>query len=141
MNPTALPDCATNTVLIAAFAYIAATGPHRNCVATTTRGMPITFVNEDANPLGTFSPIAPNPFYLASVFHTVTSCASPCRLDYGIAYPLSNGKVSFDSGELRLGTPGVGRIKWSTPTGLEPGTYTFYCRIHPLMRGVFRILG
>lgn len=90
-------------------------------MATTTRGQPITFVNEDASPLGTFNPIAPSPFYLSSVFHTVTSCASPCRSDYGISYPLSNGKVSFDSGELGVGTPGVGRIKWSTPSALRPG--------------------
>jgi hypothetical protein len=141
VNPTALPDCDTQTVLIAAFKYIPATKTHRNCVATTTPGKPITFVNEDASALGTFNPITPNPFYLASVFHTVTSCASPCRLNYGIAYPLSNGKGNFDSGELGIGTPGVGKIKWSTPTGLKPGTYTFYCRIHPWMRGVFRILG
>jgi plastocyanin len=141
VNPTALPDCDTQTVLIAAFKYIPATKTHRNCVATTTAGKPITFVNEDASPLGTFNVVAPNPFYLASVFHTVTSCASPCRLNYGISYPLSNGKGNFDSGELGVGTPGVGTIKWSTPTSLKPGTYTFYCRIHPWMRGVFRILG
>lgn len=40
-----------------------------------------------------------------------------------------------------MGTPGVGRVSWNTPTGLKPGTYTFYCRIHPWMRGVFRVLG
>jgi hypothetical protein len=57
---------------------------------------------------------------------------------------LSNGTaagVAFDSGELGAGTPGVGRLTWSTPTTLPPGTYTFFCRIHPWMRGVFRIVG
>lgn len=141
VNPTALPECATHKVLIAAFKYIPATNGNRNCVATTTSGHPITFVNEDVNPLGTFNPVTPNPFYLASVFHTVTSCARPCRLNYGISYPLSNGAGNFDSGELGVGIPGVGRVTWNTPSGLKPGTYTFYCRIHPWMRGVFRVLG
>jgi plastocyanin len=31
-------------------------------------------------------------------------------------------------------------LTWSTPKNLPPGTYTFYCRIHPFMRGVFRII-
>jgi plastocyanin len=28
----------------------------------------------------------------------------------------------------------------STPTDLDPGTYTYFCRIHPFMRGDFRVL-
>ena len=36
--------------------------------------------------------------------------------------------------------PPTGKLSWSTPTSLKPGTYTFFCRIHPFMRGVFRIV-
>jgi hypothetical protein len=140
VNPTTLPLCDTHKVLIAGFRYIPATKGSSNCDPTIRRGQSITFINADASPLATFNPIAPNPFYLAAVFHTVTSCASPCQLNYGISYPLSNGAGNFDSGELGIGTPGVGRLSWRTPTSLGPGTYTFYCRIHPWMRGVFRIL-
>jgi plastocyanin len=46
----------------------------------------------------------------------------------------------LDSAQLGVGTPASGKLVWSTPTGLKPGTYTFFCRIHPFMRGVFRII-
>ncbi len=141
VNPTSLPACDAHKVLIAGFKYIPAVAGNTNCVPTIKTGQSITFVSEDASPMGTFDPIGPNPFYLASVFHTVTSCKYPCRLNYGISYPLANGAGNFDSGELGVGLPGVGRLTWSTPTNLAPGTYAFFCRIHPWMRGVFRIVG
>jgi plastocyanin len=78
---------------------------------------------------------------MASVFHTVTACQNPCGLNTSVSYPLANGAGHFDSGQLGLGQPAVGQLTWSTPTTLKPGTYTFYCRIHPFMRGVFRIIG
>jgi hypothetical protein len=139
VDPTAAPLCNTRKVLIAGFRYIPAHGSP-NCVPTIRRGQALTFYNMDASPMGTFLPIAPNPFYLASVFHTVTSCQNPCRLNYGISYPIANGGASFDSGELGAGLPGVGRLSWNTPTNLPPGTYAFFCRIHPWMRGVFKII-
>jgi hypothetical protein len=140
-SPDSLPACHTSKVLIAGFRYIPATNGNANCIPTVKRGRSITFTNEDASPLGTFTYLQSNPFYLESVFHTVTSCKNPCALNYGISYPLANGAGNFDSGELGVGTPGVGRLTWSTPTDLPPGTYTFFCRIHPWMRGVFRITG
>jgi hypothetical protein len=140
VNPTSLSACRTQKVIIAGFKYIPAVTGNTNCVPTIKRGQSITFLNEDADPMGTFSPINPNPFYLASVFHTVTTCKYPCRLNYGISYPLANGSGNLDSGQLGVGLPGVGRLTWRTPTSLPPGTYAFFCRIHPWMRGVFRIL-
>jgi len=32
-----------------------------------------------------------------------------------------------------------GRTTWSTPKNLKTGTYTYFCRIHPFMRGAFRV--
>jgi hypothetical protein len=141
VNPDSLPQCNTHKVLIAGFRYIPNVNGNTNCIPTVRHGQSITFVSEDASPLGTFNPIAPNPFYLASVFHTVTSCKNPCNLNYGISYPVANGAGKFDSGELGVGVPGVGRLNWTAPTNLAAGTYTFFCRIHPWMRGVFRIVG
>jgi hypothetical protein len=130
-------------VIIAGFHYLpgdfSAKGSSR-CIPTITKGHSLEFVNEDANPLGTFNALSPNPFYLESVFHTVTQCRRPCDLNYGIAYPISDGNAKFDSGELGAGLPAVGRLTWNTPANLPPGTYTFFCRIHPWMRGVFRII-
>jgi hypothetical protein len=35
----------------------------------------------------------------------------------------------------------VGTATWRTPKNLSPGTYTYFCRIHPFMRGAFRVVG
>ncbi len=73
--------------------------------------------------------------------HTVTACKQPCDGSTGIAFPLANGQPQFDSGELgQFGPPSSGKVTWSTPTNLPPGTYTYYCRIHPFMRGAFRVV-
>jgi len=34
----------------------------------------------------------------------------------------------------------LGRVTWRTPKNLRPGTYTYFCRIHPFMRGAFRVV-
>jgi plastocyanin len=78
-----------------------------------------------------------------SAYHTITSCRAPCTGTTGIAYPLADGPVRFDSGELGFGPPGftpaANRNTWQTPKRLKPGTYTYFCRIHPFMRGAFRV--
>lgn len=138
------PECFTHTVQIAQFQFdpgdFTATGANR-CIPTIRQGQQLKFVNDDASPL---SPgvafLDPSAAYMVSVFHTVTACKDPCGLNTGISYPLANGAGHFDSGQLGLGLPAVGRLSWSTPTSLKPGIYTFYCRIHPWMRGVFRVL-
>jgi plastocyanin len=49
--------------------------------------------------------------------------------------------VVFDSGQLgNAGQPTAGRVTWSTPTDLPAGTYTYFCRIHPFMRGGFEVV-
>jgi hypothetical protein len=144
VNPTAWAECAVSRVVIAGFQYLpgdfAPGSRSRHCIPTIKEGHTLKFVNEDSSPQATFNVFNPNPFYLSSIFHTVTSCAKPCRLNYGIAFPVANGPHAFDSGELGVGIPGVGRLSWNTPSDLPPGTYTFYCRIHPWMRGLFRII-
>ena len=73
-------------------------------------------------------------------WHTITACAAPCNQSTGIAYPLADGPVIFDSGELGLGGPPTAdRTTWTIPADLPPGTYTYFCRIHPSMRGAFRV--
>lgn len=92
------------------------------------QGSSLRFVNRDA-PLDN------------GIWHTITSCRAPCNRATGIAYPLADGPVAFDSGELGIaGPPTAGRVTWETPKDLPPGTYTFFCRIHPSMRGAFRVI-
>lgn len=80
------------------------------------------------------------------MWHSLTSCKKPCNRSTGIAYPLPNGEPLFDSGQLgpRIRTTGaVGTNEWEMDTKkleLKTGTHTFYCRIHPLMRGAVRVV-
>jgi plastocyanin len=113
---------------ISNFAYAAGDMSIATSVPTIKQGQSITFNNLDA-PLNN------------GIWHTITDCEGPCDGSTGIAYPLANGRIIFDSGELgNGGAPASGRVTWSTPRNLPPGTYTYFCRIHPFMRGAFRIV-
>ncbi len=99
---------------------------------TIHAGQTLTFDNQDAAPA-------------TNTFHTITSCRAPCNRSTGIAYPISNAPVRFDSAELGVnykgyGAPASGRVTWTTPAGLRAGTYTYFCRVHPFMRGSFRVV-
>jgi plastocyanin len=75
-----------------------------------------------------------------AVNHSITSCKPPCNRATGIAYPIADGPVQFESGTLGSAVPPTtGRLEWQTPRNLERGTYTYFCRIHPFMRGAFRV--
>jgi len=95
---------------------------------TLRSGRRLRFVNRDAR---------------RNVFHTITSCRAPCNRATGIAYPLADGPVRFDSGNLGYGPEGLTaaaqRISWKTPRKLRAGTYTYFCRVHPFMRGAFEV--
>jgi plastocyanin len=79
-----------------------------------------------------------------TIYHTITACKAPCNKATGIAYPLADANVAFDSGELgfgpRFATAAANRQSWQTPKNLRPGTYNYFCRIHPFMRGSFRVV-
>ena len=78
------------------------------------------------------------------IFHTITACAAPCNGPTGISYPRAAGPIDFDSLEHGFGPPGVtaasNRATFKLDTSLfAPGDYTYFCRIHPFMRGAFEI--
>ena len=121
--------------------------------ATIDSGDAVTFTNLDALPGQTNEEQA---------WHSITSCRAPCNKGSGIGYPLANGPVKFDSGQLGYGTflsSGVttGSNQYTTPEldynpnnrdviktksgkkKLKATTYTYFCRIHPLMRGSIRV--
>ena len=130
----------TNSVGIADFLYapgdlstISMTG-----VPSVKLGSDLRFANADGH----------------SIYHTVTSCAFPCLGGTGSAFPVSNGRTSsgrhvdFDSSELGIGPPVIGPAKneltWDLPVtqqdGYNPGdVVTYFCRIHPGMRGAFEV--
>jgi plastocyanin len=140
-SPTGAPDpfslpsapAPNNTIGIQSFAYRGdpSAGPS---VPTIEPGQTLTFRNYDAVPS-------------VNAFHTITACKEPCTGSTGIAYPIANGPVTFDSGELGFNgnkggipaEPAADRDSWQTPQDLPSGTYTYFCRIHPFMRGAFRV--
>jgi plastocyanin len=94
------------------------------------KGQALTFVNQDDT---------------SYEWHSITTCRAPCNRQTGISYPLANGAfgTQFDSGQLGFGpagaSPAANRVAWKTPTTLPQGTYTYFCRVHPFMRGAFRV--
>jgi hypothetical protein len=125
------PPARSRTVAVRGFVYgqgdLSRTGrPGR--LPVVRRGRSLKFVNRDAK---------------RNIFHTITACRAPCNRATGIAYPLANGRVRFDSGNLGFGPRGLtaaaNRDTWKTPRNLRSGTYTYFCRVHPFMRGAFRV--
>jgi plastocyanin len=98
-------------------------------IPTVRRGHSLTFLNRDD---------------ARTIWHTITACRAPCNKSTGIAYPIADGKHDFDSGELGTGPVGFwpvsGEVSWKTPKNLPTGTYTYFCRVHPFMRGAFRVV-
>jgi plastocyanin len=125
---TALPSAAApSTLSIKDFLYAQGDMTNATAVPAVHAGQTITFKNLDAK-------VGPGEW------HTITACAAPCNKATGIAYPLADGPVVFDSGQLGFGgAPTADRDTWTIPANLPAGTYTYFCRIHPLMRGAFRV--
>jgi hypothetical protein len=88
------------------------------------------------------------------IYHTITTCAFPCLGPTSASFPVPDGSSNqgrpfdFDSSELGIGLPEVGatsqRLDWSLPVneknGFKPGeVVTYFCRIHPFMRGAFEV--
>jgi len=89
------------------------------------------------------------------IYHTITTCRFPCMGATGAAFPLPDGETStgrpldLDSAQLGFGAPAISGVKneiqWSTPItaadGYKPGeVVTYFCRIHPSMRGAFKVV-
>ena len=133
-DPTTLPDGQTllNGVAIAGFQY----APGGLGLAGSLQDPPVVKEGQSLQ-FGNFD--APE-----QAFHTITACLAPCNRSTGISYPLADGPIDFDSGELGYGPTGLtaaaNRPNWNTPVSLTPGTYTYFCRIHPFMRGAFRVV-
>lgn len=123
----------TDTVHIATFAYLPGdlqfTG-ELGAPPKVQQGQRLRFINEDV---------------AAGIRHSVTSCEAPCNGPYVANYPQPDG--AFDSGKLGNldyidgGVTGADASPlWESPPDLLPGVYSYYCRIHPTMRGAFEVV-
>jgi len=130
VDPSTLPDGPiTSNITINYYQYSAGDLSNATSIPTVHQGQSIRFRNTDA----------PGSGY--GTWHTITDCALPCNLSTGIAYPLADALSEFDSGQLgNAGAPTAGTLTWDTPTDLPPGTYAYWCRVHPFMRGAFRVV-
>jgi hypothetical protein len=55
--------------------------------------------------------------------------------------PADRCKEGGPVGVVRVVAKGcIGRAVWKTPKNLRPGTYSYFCRVHPFMRGAFRVV-
>lgn len=92
---------------------------------TVKQGNSLTFVNLDQQ---------------ANIRHSVTTCKYPCNGRYVSNYPWADGR--WDSGTLGYDAidGGSPNPMASTPPDLKVGKYAYFCRIHPFMRGEFRVV-
>ena len=86
----------TTTIPIGSFEYGAGDLAAKGKIPTVAEGQSITFDNLDADD--------------QSVWHSITACKAPCTASTGVAYPLADADVQFDSGQLGdAGPPTAGR--------------------------------
>ena len=93
-------------------------------IPSVKQGEKITFVNDDQ---------------FANIRHTVTTCPWPCNGRYVANYPHADGRWDSDTLGYDVIDGGTPNPMAETPPDLQPGLYTYFCRIHPWMRGAFRI--
>ena len=89
------------------------------------QGTSLTFMNADQQ---------------LAIRHSVTTCRWPCNGPYVTNYPLADGV--WDSGTLGfdLVDGGSPMPDARTPADLKAGKYSYFCRIHPWMRGAFEVV-
>src|SRR3954469_20899988 len=108
-----------STVDIREFVY----GAGDMSLATTAAGRPPTVRQGDALTFRNLDSLQGQDPDRA-IYHTVTACRAPCNRSVGIAYPLADGRATFDSGELGYGpsiaTAAANRDTWTTPRDLAP---------------------
>lgn len=128
-DPTALPASGppVTEIDIAGFTY--QPGNVGEPPAVVKAGQPVVFRNVDA---------------AAGIYHTVTECDGPCNLSTGQSYP--KAAWGFESRQLGYGppeiTPAAQRSTWTftPPASLANQVISYYCRVHPPMRGSLKVI-
>lgn len=126
------PGSETNVVHIAGFQYLPGNigfeGPGIG-PPVVAHGDEMQFINED--------------YALGAVRHSVTSCKAPCNGPYVANFPLWDG--GFHSGALGFMWEETyinarSEPVWTFDTSeLKRGWHTYFCQLHPWMRGSFYI--
>jgi plastocyanin len=122
------PGMETNLVTIANFLYVPgdySLSGQEGAPPRVKKGTPMTFVNGDQE---------------AGIRHSVTTCQWPCTGRYVANHPLPDGL--WDSSTLGYDPIDGGNPNpvANTPSDLPVGKYSYFCRIHPWMRGAFEVV-
>ena len=117
----------TNEVKIANFTYVPGdrgAGGEISSIPVIKQGERLRFINADQ---------------AANIRHSVTTCPWPCNGPYVGNYPLPDG--AWDSGTLGYDVIDGGSPNpiAETPPDLPAGRYSYFCRVHPFMRGAFKV--
>ena len=122
------PGIATNDVQIVNFQYrpgdLALSGPEGQ-PAQVKQGTSLTFTNVDQ---------------AANIRHSVTTCKWPCNGTYVANYPHGDGVWDSDTLGFDPIDGGNPNPVAKTPAGMPLGKYSYFCRIHPWMRGAFEVV-
>jgi hypothetical protein len=130
---TTTPGIATDTILISGFQYLpgqyGAPGA-AGLPAVVKAGTPLRIVNVDA---------------AGNIRHSLTTCKWPCTGSYVSNFPMPDGLI--DTGKLGNVDPIDGGLTGDdtvpvyelATTGMS-GFYSFFCRIHPEMRGAMNVV-
>jgi plastocyanin len=131
-GPKPEPGPETNVVHIAGHTYLPGNiGQEGSPLGppVVQKGDTLTFINED--------------YAEAAVRHSVTSCKQPCNGEYVMNYPFHDGL--FDSAPMGYTwedayVSSQQQPRWEFDTSkVDKGWYTYYCRLHPWMRGSFYV--
>lgn len=121
------PGYEVGTVTIANFLYLPGDmglSGQLGAPARVKKGNSLTFINADQPLL---------------IRHSVSTCRWPCNGPYVSNYPFHDGV--YESGTLGYDPVDGGSPNpvAQTPADLEVGKYSYFCRIHPWMRGAFEV--
>ena len=109
------------------------------CKAPCNRGSGISFPLADGNGLFDSGELGYGP--TVNLGAVMPGGDNGIPLTAAIDKPTAKSNCAGVSGFAKILQGGcVGSTTWKTPKNLTPGTYAYFCRVHPFMRGSFRVV-
>jgi hypothetical protein len=111
------------------------------CRAPCNRGSGIGFPLANGTGLFDSGELGYGPTFNLGAVGTSLFDDKPVPASAVVDRPTSLANCTGLTGSAKLLMSGcIGTNVWKTPSNLGPGTYTYFCRIHPFMRGSFRVV-
>jgi plastocyanin len=111
------------------------------CKAPCDKGSGIGFPRADGRGLFDSGELGFGPTINTTGLSAGGDLSTPSTAAVDVPADKSKCATGGPAGVINLVKTGcVGTTTWKTPKTLSPGTYTYFCRIHPFMRGAFRVV-